>query len=143
MAPVPATLVDDLKFAKSNLVGLSERVESLQRRLSEKFEPIEEAAQSVRETTRALAAMKSDGGAPSPGRPAVAPASGQTLALGGEGRGDGADSERGAERAGRAQVNPRAGSSVSGLPECAARRDACRNGVAGLRDEQVKAQSAL
>ena len=56
MAPVPAVLVDDLKLAKSNLAGLSERVESLERRLSEKFKPIEDAAQSVRETTQALAA---------------------------------------------------------------------------------------
>lgn len=52
----PAALVDDLKLAKSNLAGLSERVESLERRLSEKFKPIEEAAQSVHETTQALAA---------------------------------------------------------------------------------------
>ena len=54
--PVPEALVDDLKLAKSNLAGLSERVESLERRLSEKFKPIEEAAQAVRETTDALAA---------------------------------------------------------------------------------------
>ena len=33
--------------------------------------------------------MESDGGAPSPEHPAAAPASGQTLALGGEGRGGG------------------------------------------------------
>ena len=54
--PVPEALVDDLKLAKSNLAGLSERVESLERRLSEKLKPIEEAAQAVRETTVALAA---------------------------------------------------------------------------------------
>ena len=53
-APVPAALVDDLRLAKSNLAQLSERVESLERRLSEKFEPIDEAAQSVRKTTQAL-----------------------------------------------------------------------------------------
>lgn len=52
----PAALIDDLKLVKSNLAGLSERVESLERRLSEKFKPIEEAAQSVHETTQALAA---------------------------------------------------------------------------------------
>ena len=34
--------------------------------------------------------MESDGGAPSPGHPAVTPASGHTLALGGEGRASGA-----------------------------------------------------
>ena len=54
--PVPEALVDDLKLAKSNLAGLSERVESLERQLSEKFKPIEEAAHEVRETTVALAA---------------------------------------------------------------------------------------
>ena len=55
-ATVPAALVDDLRLAKSNLAGLSERVESLERRLSERFKPIDEAVQSVRVTTQALAA---------------------------------------------------------------------------------------
>lgn len=44
ITPVPAALVDDLKLAKPNLAGLPERVESLERRLSEKFKPIDEAA---------------------------------------------------------------------------------------------------
>ena len=54
--PLPEALVEDLKLAKSNLAGLSERVESLERGLSEKLKPIEEAAESVRETTETLAA---------------------------------------------------------------------------------------
>ena len=53
--PLPEALVEDLKLAKSNLAGLSERVESLERGLSEKLKPIEEAAESVRETTGTLA----------------------------------------------------------------------------------------
>ena len=52
MAPVPAALVDDLRLAKSSLAGLSERVESLEQLLSEKFKPIDEAAQSVRGRSR-------------------------------------------------------------------------------------------
>lgn len=52
--PLPEALMEDLKLAKSNLAGLSERVESLERGLSEKLKPIEEAAESVRETTEGL-----------------------------------------------------------------------------------------
>ena len=53
--PLPEALLEDLKLAKSNLAGLSERVESLERGLSEKLKPIEEAAEAVRETTGTLA----------------------------------------------------------------------------------------
>ena len=56
MPPLPEALVDDLKLAKSNLAGLSERVESLERKFLEKFQPIDKAAEAVRETTDGLAA---------------------------------------------------------------------------------------
>lgn len=52
----PEALLEELKLARSNLVGLSERVESLERGMSEKVKPIEEAAEAVRETTKKLAA---------------------------------------------------------------------------------------
>lgn len=45
-----------LELAVSNLVGLSERVEGLERRLSERFRPIDRAAVAVRETSDGLAA---------------------------------------------------------------------------------------
>lgn len=45
-----------LELALSNLVGLSERVGGLERRLSERFKPIDRAAVSVRETSNGLAA---------------------------------------------------------------------------------------
>ena len=49
-------LVEHLKLARSNLAGLSERTEGLERRLSERFEPIDGAAVAVRETSEGLAA---------------------------------------------------------------------------------------
>ncbi len=52
----PEALLEELKLARSSLVGLSERVESLERGLSERVKPIEEAAEAVRETTKKLAA---------------------------------------------------------------------------------------
>ena len=50
------TIVEHLKLARSNLVGLSERMEGLERRLPEKLESIECAAAAVRETAAGLAA---------------------------------------------------------------------------------------
>ena len=49
-------LVEHLKLARSNLAGLSERTEGLERRLSERFEPIDGAAAAVRKTSDELAA---------------------------------------------------------------------------------------
>ena len=49
-------IVEHLKLARSNLVGLSERMEGLERRLPEKLESIECAAAAVRETAAGLAA---------------------------------------------------------------------------------------
>ena len=49
-------IVEQLKLARSNLVGLSERMEGLERRLPEKIETIERAAVAVRETTAGLEA---------------------------------------------------------------------------------------
>ena len=48
-------VVEHLKLARSNLVGLSERMQGLERRLPEKLESIERAAVTVRETTAGLA----------------------------------------------------------------------------------------
>ena len=50
------TIVEHLKLARSNLVGLSQRMEGLERRLPEKLESIERTAVAVRETTAGLAA---------------------------------------------------------------------------------------
>ena len=49
-------IVEHLKLARSNLVGLSERMEGLERRLPEKLESIEHTVVSVRETAAGLAA---------------------------------------------------------------------------------------
>ena len=49
-------IVEHLKLARSVLVGLSERMEGLERRLPETLGAIERAAGAVRETTAALAA---------------------------------------------------------------------------------------
>ena len=49
-------IVEHLKLARSNLVGLSERMEGLERRLPEHLESIERAAVSVREAAAGLAA---------------------------------------------------------------------------------------
>ena len=46
------TIVEHLKLARSNLVGLSQRMEGLERRLPEKLESIERAAAAVRETKK-------------------------------------------------------------------------------------------
>ena len=49
-------IVEHLKLARSNLVGLSERMEGLERRLPERLEAIDRAAVTVRETAAGLAA---------------------------------------------------------------------------------------
>ena len=49
-------IVEQLKLARSSLVGLSERMEGLERRLPETLEAIERAAVAVRETAATLAA---------------------------------------------------------------------------------------
>ena len=49
-------VVEHLKLARSSLVGLSERMEGLERRLPETLEAIERAAVAVRETAAELAA---------------------------------------------------------------------------------------
>ena len=49
-------IVEHLKLARSVLVGLSERMEGLERRLPETLDAIERAAVAVRETAAALAA---------------------------------------------------------------------------------------
>ena len=49
-------IVEHLKLARSVLVGLSERMEGLERRLPETLEAIEHAAAAVRETAAKLAA---------------------------------------------------------------------------------------
>ena len=49
-------ILEQLKLARSVLVGLSERMEGLERRLPETLEAIERAAAAVRETTAGLAA---------------------------------------------------------------------------------------
>ena len=49
-------IVEHLKLARSNLVGLPQRMEGLERRLPENLESIERAAVSVRETAAGLAA---------------------------------------------------------------------------------------
>ena len=55
-AQAAGEVVEHLKLARSNLAGLSERIGGLERRLSEKFKPIDSAAVSVRETSDGLAA---------------------------------------------------------------------------------------
>ena len=49
-------IVEQLKLARSSLVGLSQRMEGLERRLPETLEAIERAAVAVRETAATLAA---------------------------------------------------------------------------------------
>ena len=49
-------IVEQLKLARSSLVGLSERMEGLERRLPETLEAIERAAVAVRETAAGLTA---------------------------------------------------------------------------------------
>lgn len=59
LAAVPGAageVVEHLKLARSSLVGLSERMEGLERRLPETLGAIERAASAVRETAATLAA---------------------------------------------------------------------------------------
>ena len=59
LAAVPRAageVVEHLRLARSSLVGLSERMEGLERRLPETLEAIERAASAVRETAAGLAA---------------------------------------------------------------------------------------
>ena len=56
MPRAAGAIVEHLKLARSNLVGLSERMEGLERRLPERLESIECAAAAVRETAAGLAA---------------------------------------------------------------------------------------
>ena len=58
MPRAAGAIVEHLKLARSNLVGLSERMEGLERRLPEKLETIERAAAAVRETAAGLAATR-------------------------------------------------------------------------------------
>ena len=54
--PAAGEVVEHLKLARSVLVGLSERMEGLERRLPETLDAIERAAAAVRETAATLAA---------------------------------------------------------------------------------------
>ena len=56
-------IVEQLKLARSVLVGLSQRMEGLERRLPETLEAIERAAAAVRETAAKLAARTLDAAA--------------------------------------------------------------------------------